>query len=96
MSAEARIAELQLELPPAPKPGGVYHPVLVVGNLAIVSGHGPVRLDGTMITGRVGDTMTEADAHQAARQVGLTMLATLRREWDRSIESNGSSRRWGW
>lgn len=80
MSAEARIKELQLELPPAPKPGGVYHPVLIIGNQAIVSGHGPVRSDGTMITGKVGETMSEADAHLAARQVGLTMLATLRRE----------------
>lgn len=80
MSAEARVQELKLELPPAPKPGGVYHPVLIVGNQAIVSGHGPVRSDGTMITGKVGETMTEAEAHLAARQVGLTMLATLRRE----------------
>ena len=80
MSAEARVAELQLELPPAPNPGGIYHPVLIVGNLAYVSGHGPLRLDGTMISGRVGDTMSEADAFLAARQVGLTMLATLRRE----------------
>ena len=80
MSAEARISELKLELPPAPKPGGIYHPVLILGNTAIVSGHGPLRADGTMITGRVGDTMTEADAYRAARQVGLTMLATLRRE----------------
>lgn len=80
MSAEARVAELGLELPPAPKPGGIYHPVLIVGNLAYVSGHGPVRNDGTMIAGKVGDTMSEADAHKAARQVGLTMLATLRRE----------------
>jgi enamine deaminase RidA (YjgF/YER057c/UK114 family) len=80
MSAEARIKELQLELPPPPKPGGIYHPVLIVGNTAIVSGHGPLRSDGTMITGKVGDNMSEADAHLAARQVGLTMLATLRRE----------------
>ena len=80
MSAEARVAELMLELPPAPKPGGVYHPVLIAGNMVIVSGHGPVQTDGTMITGKVGDTMTEADAYRAARQVGLTMLATLRRE----------------
>jgi enamine deaminase RidA (YjgF/YER057c/UK114 family) len=80
MSAEARIIELQLELPPAPKPGGVYHPVLVVGNTAMVSGHGPLLPDGTMITGRVGDALSEAEGYQAARQVGLTMLATLRRE----------------
>lgn len=80
MSAEDRVNELNLELPPAPKPGGVYHPVLIVGNLAYVSGHGPVRADGSMITGRVGETISEADAHRAARQVGLTMLSTLRRE----------------
>ena len=80
MSAEARVAELRLELPPAPKPGGVYHPVLIVGDLVYVSGHGPVCADGTMITGKVGDGMTEGDAYRAARQVGLTMLSTLRRE----------------
>lgn len=80
MSAEARVAELNLEFPPAPKPGGVYHPVVIVGDLAHVSGHGPMRTDGTMITGKVGATMNEADAYLAARQVGLTMLATLRRE----------------
>jgi enamine deaminase RidA (YjgF/YER057c/UK114 family) len=80
MSAEARIAELKLEFPPAPKPGGIYHPVVVVGNLAYVSGHGPMRTDGSMITGKVGATMNEAEAQLAARQVGLTMLATLKRE----------------
>jgi len=80
MSIEARIAELNLEFPPPPKPGGVYHPVVIVGDLAYVSGQGPMRADGTMITGKVGATMNEADAHQAARQVGLTMLATLRNE----------------
>ena len=80
MSAEARVAELNLEFPPPPKPGGIYHPVVIVGNLAYVSGHGPMRTDGSMITGKVGVTMSELEAQQAARQVGLTMLATLRRE----------------
>jgi enamine deaminase RidA (YjgF/YER057c/UK114 family) len=80
MSIEARLAELKLELPPAPKPGGVYAPVVIIDRMAWVSGHGPVRSDGMLITGKVGDTMSEADAYLAARQVGLTMLATLRKE----------------
>lgn len=80
MSAEARVAELKLELPPAPKPGGVYAPVVIVDRIAWVSGHGPVRTDGTLMTGKVGDTLSEADAYLAARQVGLTMLATLKKE----------------
>jgi len=78
MSAEARLAELKLELPPPPKPAGVYKPALIVGNLCYVSGHGPLRSDRTLITGRVGEDLSQADGYQAARQTGLTILATLR------------------
>jgi enamine deaminase RidA (YjgF/YER057c/UK114 family) len=78
MNAEARITELKLELPPAPKPAGVYKPVVVVGNLAYVSGHGPLKPDKTLITGRVGADLDLAAGQQAARQVGLTILASLR------------------
>jgi enamine deaminase RidA (YjgF/YER057c/UK114 family) len=54
MSAEARVEELGLELPTAPKPGGVYKPVLITGNMCYVSGHGPLKVDDTMMTGKVG------------------------------------------
>ena len=80
MSAEAKIAELNLELPPAPPKGGVYKPVAVIGDLAYVSGHGPYQPDGTYITGRLGADMTTEQGYQAARQVGLAILATLRKE----------------
>ncbi|MCH7685711.1 MAG: RidA family protein [Planctomycetes bacterium] len=78
MSAEAKFAELNLELPPAPKPGGTYSPVVQVDNMLYVSGHGPVISDGTMITGKVGADLSEEEGIQAARQVGLTILATLK------------------
>lgn len=78
MSAEARVKELGLVLPPLPKPGGVYKPVVVVGNVAYVSGHGPLKEDGTLITGRVGEDLDKDAGYQAARQVGLTILTTLR------------------
>ncbi len=78
MSAEARIQELGLELPPPPKPGGIYKPVVVVGNMAYVSGHGPLKSDGTMITGRVGVDTDLEGGYAAARQTGLAILATLR------------------
>ena len=78
MSADARIRELKLELPPAPKPVAVYKPVVVVGNLAYVSGHGPVKPDKTLITGRVGADLDLEGGKRAARQVGLAILATLR------------------
>lgn len=78
MSAEAKLQELKLELPPAPKPAGVYKPVVVIGNVAYVSGHGPLKPDGTMMTGRVGAEVDLQGGYDAARQTGLAILATLR------------------
>jgi enamine deaminase RidA (YjgF/YER057c/UK114 family) len=80
MSAEARLRELGLELPPAPKPAGVYKPALIVGSLCYVSGHGPLRADGSLITGRVGQDLDQQAAYDAARQTGLAILATLQKE----------------
>ena len=80
MSAEARIAELKLELPAAPKPAHVYKPVVISGNHCYVSGHGPLRVDRTMITGVVGRDLNLEQGQAAARQVGLAILATLRNE----------------
>src|SRR5688572_25117880 len=78
MSAEKRILELKLELPPAPKPVAVYKPLVIAGNLAYVSGHGPLKPDKTLITGRVGQDLDLNAGKLAARQVGLAILATLR------------------
>src|ERR1044071_3600445 len=78
MNAEARIQELRLELPPTPKPVAVYKTIVVAGNLAFVSGHGPLKPDKTMITGRVGADVDLAGGQAAARQTGLAILATLR------------------
>ena len=78
MSAEARVRELRLELPPPPKPAGVYQPVVVVGNMAYVSGHGPLRPDGSMITGRGGTDLDVKGGYDAARLVGLAVLASVR------------------
>jgi enamine deaminase RidA (YjgF/YER057c/UK114 family) len=75
---DLRIEELGLVLPPAPKPVGVYKPVLVVDNLLYVSGQGPVRNDGTLITGKLGADFDTEEGKLAARQVGLTMLSTIK------------------
>ena len=78
MNPEDRVKELSLELPPPPKPAGVYKPVVVVGNMAYVSGHGPLKSDGTMMTGRVGADVDKQGGYNAAKQVALTILTTLR------------------
>ncbi|HSG71301.1 MAG TPA: RidA family protein [Planctomycetaceae bacterium] len=80
MSADAKLAELGIELPPAPKPAGVYNPLVQTGNLIFVSGHGPLKSDGSMITGKVGSDLSEAEGKAAARQTGLALLATIKNQ----------------
>ena len=75
---ETRVQELHLILPPAPKPVAVYKTAIKLGNRLLVSGHGPLKEDKTMITGRVGSDLTLEQGKQAARQVGLAILATIR------------------
>jgi len=75
---DQNFAALGLNLPPAPKPLGVYKPCLIDGNHLYLSGHGTVKDDGTLIIGRIGDTMTPEEGKLAAQQVGLAMLATIK------------------
>ena len=77
-SPEKRIQELHLTLPPAPKPVAVYKTTVKVGNMLYVSGHGPLKADKTLILGRVGQDMTLDQGKDAARQVGLAVLSTIR------------------
>ena len=76
--ADLRIIELGLILPPAPKPAGIYKPVLVVDKFLYVSGQGPINTDGSLIKGRLGADMDTDEGKLAARQVGLTMLSTIK------------------
>ena len=78
MSHETRLREMKLELPPAAKPMGVYRPIVLVENMAYLSGHGPMKPDGTLLTGCVGADIDQQGGYEAARQTGLAMLATLR------------------
>ena len=78
MSIEARLKELGLELPPAPKAIGVYKSVITTGNLVMTSGHGPLQSDGTLITGVVGGDADQEAGYAAAKQTGLAILATLK------------------
>ena len=78
MGADAKIDELHLLLPKPPKPVATYLPVVRVNELIYVSGHGPTAHDGTVIKGVVGADLTEEQGKQAARVVGLAILASVR------------------
>ena len=77
-TVEEKIKALGLELPPAPPSGGIYHPVLITGSHLYVSGQGPVLSNKELIKGKVGKDLTLEEGQIAARQVGLTMLSTIK------------------
>ncbi len=78
--AEARLAELGIELPAASEPVANYRMAVRTGNLLFVAGHGPAHRDGIPATGKVGADLDLAQAREAARMVGLNLVATVRRE----------------
>lgn len=77
---EEMVTRLKLVLPPPPPRGGIYQPIVIVGDLAYVSGHGPIQSDGTFITGQAMGPEDLPAAQAAARQTALAILATLRKE----------------
>ena len=80
MKAEERIKEKGFELPAPPKPVANYVTAVRTGNLVFLSGHGPFRGDGTLITGRVGTDLTLEQGYEASLRTALLLLATLKAE----------------
>lgn len=77
MTVDQRLAALGLTLPPSPTPLGNYVPFRVAGNLLFLSGVGPRRMDGSMITGKVGAEVDIAQAYEGAKLCGLTLLTHM-------------------
>ncbi|GHT56090.1 hypothetical protein FACS189446_8060 [Bacteroidia bacterium] len=77
-NADEQFEKSGLVLPPAPKPLGLYKPCLIQGNCLYLSGHLPVQTDGKLIIGRIGSDLDLEAGKLAARQAGLTMLATIK------------------
>jgi len=78
MGAEARLSDLKLTLPPAPRPVATYLTAVRHGNLLYVSGHGPLNPDGSLHLGKLGAGLDLAAGNAAARQTGLAILATVK------------------
>ena len=81
MSAEERLKELNLSLPPRPRPMANYVSAVRTGSLLYLAGHGPLGDDGKPISrGKLGRDLTVEEGYQAARQTAMNTLVTLRAE----------------
>ena len=83
---EQRLQALGIVLPaPLQLPPGAVLPfpwVRVVGNRALISGHGPTNTDGSLAQplGKVGAQVSQEQAYLAAKLTGLAILGSLQRE----------------
>ena len=83
MHAEQKLEALGLSLPPIPQPLANYVPLVRTGNLLFVSGHGPgVVEDGKLsfIQGKLGKDLDVDQGYDAARQVMLNILQSMKQE----------------
>lgn len=77
MTADERLAQLGITFPAPPKPAGNYVPFRLCGNLLFLSGVGPHRADGAMITGKVGADVTLKQGYEAAKICGVNLLVNM-------------------
>ena len=80
MSFEAKLAELGITLPPAPKPVATYIPAVRSGNLLFLSGTGPFKDGAIVYAGKLGKDLTVEQGYEAARLTLLNALAVIRQE----------------
>jgi hypothetical protein len=75
MTPDAKLASMGLTLPEIPKPLANYVSFKRHGDTLYLSGQGPRRNDGTLMTGKVGRDVTVEQAYEHAKLVGLGLLA---------------------
>ena len=84
-----------LVLPEIPKPVANYVPFKISGNTLYLSGQGPRRNDGTLLTGKVGRDVTVEQAYEHAKLVGLGLLAAAKAAAG-DLDRSRCSRCWAW
>ena len=77
-SAEQRLHDHNIQLPPVPTPLGEYVEVVQAGNLLFLSGMLPVAGDKPAYLGRVGAELTVEDGCKAATIACLNVLSAAR------------------
>lgn len=79
-SAEQRVRELGLTLPPPVEPFGTYAEAVQTGNLLFLSGMLPTEDGSAKFTGRVGAEVNLETARAAAYLAALNVLAVARHQ----------------
>jgi enamine deaminase RidA (YjgF/YER057c/UK114 family) len=79
-SPETKLRELGITLPAVGRPLANYVPAVRTGNLVYLAGHGPAQPWGPTATGVLGKDLTVEQGYEAAKNVGINLLASLKGE----------------
>ena len=77
---ERKLADMGVTLYELPAPTANYVRAVRSGNLIFLSGHGPMRLNGTNVTGKLGQDLSVEEGQQAARYTAIALLSALKEE----------------
>ena len=77
---DKKLKELGIELMPPSKPVANYVKAVRTGNLIYLAGHGPVKADGSWVTGKVGRELTIEQGYDAAKLTAVGLISTLKAE----------------
>ena len=79
MSAEKNLKILNINLPKAPNPVGVYVASKIVGNLIFISGQLSVDSEGKLIKGKLGKELNLEQGYESAKFCALNLIAQLKK-----------------
>lgn len=77
---EQKLAKMGVTLYELPTPTASYVRAVRSGNLVFLSGHGPMKPDGSNVTGKLGQDLSVEEGKQAARYTAIALLSALKEE----------------
>jgi len=81
-----KIKELNIKLPNAPDPVGVYVAFKIVNKFLYISGQLPIMLDGTIIKGKIGKNLSLEEGQNAAKFCVLNIIAQAKKAMDGDLD----------
>lgn len=78
-TADQKLNQLEIQLPELPDALGSYVDMVQVEKIIYLSGKGPLKADGTYISGKVGQDLNTDQGYQAARLTAINQLAVLKK-----------------
>ena len=79
MDINAKIKELNLELPDAKAPVGSYVASKITGNMLFISGQISISANGELIKGKLGKDLKTDEGYEAAKRCGLNIISQVKK-----------------